>query len=133
MSVQDGPTLTSSGELAVQEEVDAVDSLNINAIPGKITTVSVQSGDLEDIEFFYIASDQYGDGAAATISYTFSDETEGTDGSQTITLEKPHMLTSGNLMKLFIKAPKEIMIDNKTTSDAHIDIVLARKAVTAVA
>ncbi len=126
--VKDGPTLTSSGELDpdTSDAVNAVDTLNVTAGSGD-TVVSVQPGDLNKIEFVYIASDQYGDGT--NLSYKFAEGSAPADESASVVLEKPHLLTSGNLAALFIKAPKQIKITNSTGSDANIDIVIARQAV----
>jgi hypothetical protein len=124
--VEDGPTLTTSGELdpAKSDAVHAVDTLNVTVADGGNSTVAVQPGDLSKIEFVYIASDQYGDGTDLT--YKFSDDT-GDTGS--IALDRPHIVTSGSLVGLYGKAPKQIKIANGTGSDASIDIVIARKAI----
>ncbi|MDP8889388.1 MAG: hypothetical protein M3M89_07170 [Thermoproteota archaeon] len=126
--VENGPTLSSTGDLdpGKSDVVHAVDTVNVVAGSGD-TTVSVQPGSLDKIEFMYIASDQYGDGT--NLSYTFMEGAGAGDASSPVVLEKPHILTSGSLIGLFDKAPKEIKISNGTGTDAKIDVVVARKAV----
>ena len=117
--VQDGPTLTSSDSI----NADAVDILNVQ-VDAETTTdkaVEVQPGDSSEVMFIYIKSNVHGD-----VKYKFTDSTG--DSSQLV-LDKDHIITSMELSKLFGKAPNRIkFVNNSTTKDATIDIVVARKA-----
>jgi hypothetical protein len=116
--VQDGPTLTSSDSIAAQ----AVDILNVE-IPAGTTTdmpVDVQPGDSSEVMFVYIKSNVYGD-----VKYKFTDDT---GASSQVVLDKDHIITSTELAKLFGKAPNKIHFVNSSTTNAIIDIVVARKA-----
>jgi hypothetical protein len=118
-SVEGGPTLTSSDSI----DADAVDIVNVQV--DKETTidkaVDVQPGDSSEVMFIYIKSNVHGD-----VKYKFTDSTG--DSSQVV-LDKDHIITSMELAKLFGKPPNQIkFVNNSTTTDAIIDIVVARKA-----
>jgi hypothetical protein len=118
--VEGGPTLTSSDGI----DADAVDILNVN-IPMATTAdkpVDVQPGDSSEILFVCIKSNVHDD-----VKYKFTDNTG--DSSQ-VTLDTDHIITSTELAKLFGKAPNQIkFVNENTTTDAKIDIVVARKAI----
>jgi pantothenate kinase len=117
--VQDGPTLTSSHNI----DADAVDILNVKIDAGTTTdkVVDVQPGDSSEVMFICIKSNVHDD-----VKYMFTDSTG--DSSQVI-LDKDHIITSTEVAKLFGKAPNQIKFINNSSTDAVIDIVVARKAI----
>lgn len=140
MFVEDGPTLTSSGRLDSEgsEKVHSVTTINVTVPTTKVidagppeknteTVVSVQSGSLDDFEFIFIKSDQYD---ADKLWYKFAEKSDvPDDDSKEMIFEKDHILTSGELIKLFEKAPNFIKFTNHTDKDANINIVVAKRAV----
>jgi hypothetical protein len=122
--VEDGPTLTSSEELDTQ----AVDVVSIKVDKGKTSTVDVQPGDLGEVQFIYIKSDLYDDpdDKGKRVQYKFID---GEKKSVVVRLDKDHILTSGNLVKMFQTSPKMIEFTNEKGIDANLQVVVARKAV----
>lgn len=115
--VEDGPTLTSSENMSAE----AVDVVSLRVGGAGSSTADIQPGALDKVEFLYIRSDLYND-----VKYKFND---GTTDSAEVTLDKDHILTSGQLIARFGVSPKKITFTNSNTATpANIEIVVARSA-----
>jgi len=125
IDVEDGPHLSSSGKI----DCDAIENVRVQFMKedNKENTVLVQPSELSMIDFIFIKSDEYGD-PKNQLSYRFSEGDKEQDNSDPIILDKDHFLTSNELIKLFKKSPKAIKFTNKTTKNAIVDVVIARKA-----
>jgi len=129
--VEDGPTLSSSGQLnsGGSDPIHSVTTINAT-IPkdGTEKPISVQSGSLEDFEFIFMKSDKYvGTDKTKNLSYKFTDSTGDSDS---VIFKKDHILTSSDVIGLFGKAPNSIKFTNDIGDDVNINIVVAKKAVT---
>lgn len=115
--VEDGPSLSSSEDM----DADAVDVVSVKVAKAGSSTVDVQPGELDEVQFLYIKSDLYND-----VKYKFND---GTTDSAEVTLDKDHILTSGELVARFDVSPNKITFTNSNaTTDANVEIVVARSA-----
>lgn len=115
--VEGGPSLSSSEDM----DADAVDVVSIKVPSGGSSTVDVQPGDLKEVQFLYIKSDLYDD-----VKYKFNN---GTKDSAEVTLDKDHVLTSGELVAQFEISPNKVKFRNVNLStDANVEIVVARSA-----
>jgi len=119
--VEGGPSLSSSEDM----DADAVDVVSIKVPNQGSSTVDVQPGELDEVQFLYIKSDIYDDGAGGVVKYKFSDGTNNTDE---VILDKDHVLTSAELVALFEYSPKKATFTNTNAKDANVEIVVARSA-----
>lgn len=115
--VEDGPTLTSSEDL----NAEAVDVVSIKVDRPMSSTVDVQPGELEEVKFLGIKSDLYD-----RVKYKFNN---GATDSEKVTLDKDHILTSGELVARFKVSPNKITFANSSAyKDPNLDVVVARSA-----
>lgn len=115
--VQDGPTLASSEDM----DAEAVDIVSVKVEKTKSSTKDIQPGELDEVKFMYIKSDLYD-----KVKYKFND---GTSDSEEVTLDKDHILTSGELIARFKVSPKKITFTNSSPdTDANLEVVVARSA-----
>jgi hypothetical protein len=115
--VEDGPTLTSSEDLTAE----AVDVVSITVLKSTSSTVDVQPGELQEVKFLCIKSDLYDN-----VKYKFNN---GTSDSEEVTLDKDHILTSGQLVARFKVSPNKITFANSNSEkDANLEVVVARSA-----
>lgn len=126
VDVDDGPTLSSSGKV----DSNALGTIRVDLPaeePPQEKAVLVQPGELPMIDFIFIKSTEYGD-STKSLSYKFSEGNKQTDNSDSVRLDREHLLTSNEIIKLFKKSPKQIKFTNSTEQDVTVDIVIARKA-----
>lgn len=115
--VEGGPSLSSSEDM----DADAVDVVSIKVPKAGSSTVDVQPGELDEVQFLYIKSDLYDD-----VKYKFND---GTTDSAEVILDKDHVLTSSELVARFEVSPNKATFTNSNaTTDANVEIVVARSA-----
>ena len=120
--VEEGPTLTSSDKI----DAEAVDIISIPLEKGAnvSATVDIQPGDLDEVKFVYI---KLKSGTYGKVKYKFND---GSADSAEIVLDKDHIVTSNELVKLFLISPNKIIFTNTDVDvAADIEVVVARKAV----
>ena len=117
--VENGPTFAYDDAISSE----AVDILNFQVAKGTTSEVNVdvQPGSLDALNFLYIKCD-----GPPEVKYKFND---GTSDGKVLVLDRDHLITSTEIIKLFEKAPKLIKFTNSNTEkDANIKIVVGRKA-----
>jgi hypothetical protein len=125
--VEDGPTRTFSDEV----KAEAVDVVSVKVLKKSgpdptLVVAEIQPGDLDEIKFLYL---QLKSGPEEGIKYNFTDN-EAAPGNiaDALTLDNDHVLTSGELVGLFPKAPKWIAFFNEKDQDAEVEVMVARRA-----
>jgi hypothetical protein len=115
--VEGGPSLSSSEDM----DADAVDVVSIKVSKSSSSTVDVQPGELNEVQFLCIKSDLYDD-----VKYKFND---GSTDSAEVILDKDHFLTSGQLVSQFEVSPNKVKFTNSNaTTDANVEVIVARSA-----
>lgn len=120
IQVAGGPTISiTEGPIAAE----ATDRIEVPIAAGDADkVVDLQPGDADRIHLLSIKSSHYGDGTNITFKTN-----DGTADSAKIKLSGPQFY-SGGAAALFEKEPKVLKFSNASTSDAQIEIFVARDA-----
>ena len=119
--IDGGQSLT----LADKFDSTAYDKISVTIKKGgHDTTVIVQPGSIEDVDFFCIKSDQYSIDKDKQLAYKVG------EGTTPIILDHAHVLIGNSLVSLLGEAPTILVFNNTTDKDANIEIMVGRKATT---
>lgn len=120
VQVVGGPKILASDTI----DVDAYDKIDVTIEPdASEKEVQIQPGDLGQVQFLLIKSDQYGDGLTYKVNAA-NDE---------ITLDALQVLIGDGAVGLFKGSPEKLLFTNNLVSDgdkipASIQILVGRKA-----
>ncbi|MBE9533941.1 MAG: hypothetical protein IMF03_03005 [Proteobacteria bacterium] len=122
VQVVGGPKILASDTI----DVDAYDKIDVTIEPdASEKEVQIQPGDLGQVQFLLIKSDQYGDGLTYKVNDASSDAI--------ITLDALQVLIGDGAVGLFKGSPEKLLFTNNLVSDgdkipASIQILVGRKA-----
>ena len=120
VQVVGGPKILASDTI----DVDAYDKIDVTIEPdASEKEVQIQPGDLGQVQFLLIKSDQYGDGLTYKVNAA-NDE---------IKLDALQVLIGDGAVGLFKESPEKLLFTNNLVSDgdkipASIQILVGRKA-----
>lgn len=118
IQVTGGPKVSVSETITV----DAYDKIQVIVEDGASDKeVQIQPGDLGQVQFLLISSDQY----SADLSYKVNEDT-----ADAIKLDALQLLIGDGAVGLLGAAPEKLLFSNNLGSDASIQILVGRKATT---
>ena len=127
VEVLGGPKISASQT----EIVDAYDKIEVEvpatsdgSTPGEVT-IEVQPGDLEDVKFMLIRSDQY----SSKLTYTVKNS-GGTDGATDVELDSLQLLVGKGAVSLLKEPPATLVFSNLigVNKVANVSILVGRMA-----
>jgi hypothetical protein len=135
LSVESGPTIAAAGKI----DATAYDKISTTIENGKSETVNLQPSETKDINLICITSDQYHINDTQSLTYSFPETTASEEpagpseptaeaSAEGIKLDNAHFLVGNALVNRLSKDATQLTFINKTGNDAHVEILIVRKA-----